>query len=155
MTASPGWRSAQFRVRTRFEATTLSMHGPSPEERERMDYWEQSGAFQAMAQNVVAASLSGIDHIVVRFEDVCRDPLTQFQRIFDYCELGLGARLRGEIERSSQVRDAYAPGRYDTVRDSVDVVDRWRRQMKPDAIDAVRRGYFACRPRFYDEPADW
>ena len=80
---------------------------------------------------------------------------TIFERIFRHCNLELSHRLQREIEDSTHGRSAYAPGGYDTVRDSADMARRWRREMTSAEIDQVRRGYFACRPLFYDQPADW
>lgn len=148
-----GWTADQFVAR--FTSATLTTYGPPPAERQRMSYWEQSGAFQAMVQNVVAASLAGAGCLVVRYEDVCRDPSGELQRIFDYCGLNIGDELRHEIERSSQADDAYAPGRYDTRRNSTEMAGRWRHEMKTEEIEQVRRGYFSCNPLFFTEPGDW
>ena len=92
---------------------------------------------------------------MTRYEDLCRDPLAEFERIFRHCKLELSDRVRGEIEQSSRAKRAYAPGGYDTARDSAETAQRWRREMKAEEIEEVRRGYFACRPLFYTQDADW
>ncbi len=117
--------------------------------------WQQSGAFQAITQNFVAESLSGIDHMVTRYEDLCDEPVVAFGRIFEFCGLPFSAAVREEIERSSQAKACYAPGTYDTARNSLDMKDRWKRDVDPQHIEQVRRGYFAYRPIFYRDESDW
>jgi hypothetical protein len=148
-----GWTSDQFR--TRFLPKTLAafeQEHPLPKE---TNTWEQSGAFQAITQNFVADSLSGIDHVVVRYEDVCNDPVAEFGRIFEFCGLPFSAAVREEIEHSSQARVHYVPGTYDTARNSLEMKDRWKRDVDPEDIEQVRRGYVAYRPIFYREESDW
>ena len=101
------------------------------------------------------AFLANIEHALVRYEDICVDPLKEFARIFDFCRLPLSAPLRAEIARASAESTEYAPGRYDTVRKSSDMKDRWKREVEPEQIELVRRGYFAMQPRLYTEDSDW
>jgi hypothetical protein len=148
-----GWTSDQFR--TRFLPETLAAFEREHALPEPADTWEQSGAFQAIAQNLVADSLSGIDHMVVRYEDICDEPVAAFGRIFEFCGLPFSAGVQKGIERSSRARGRYVPGTYDTARNSRDMKDRWRRDVDPEDIEQVRRGYFAYRPIFYREESDW
>jgi sulfotransferase family protein len=148
-----GWTSDQFR--TRFLPKTLAAFEQEHALPNETNTWEQSGAFQAITQNFVANSLSAIDHLVVRYEDVCDDPVSEFSRIFEFCGLPFSATAREEIERSSQAKIRYMPGTYDTTRNSLAMKDRWKRDVDPQDIERVRRGYFACRPIFYREASDW
>jgi len=148
-----GWTGDQLSGRFRAETlTAFHRQAPLPAENR---YWAQSGAFQAIAQNVVAEGLRDIDHLVVRYEDLCTDPVAEFERIFAYCELAFRPAIRDEVLRSSQADPAYAPGRYDTVRNSRAMATRWKSEVAPNDIADVRRGYFACRPLFYTDAADW
>ena len=150
---SLGWTSDQFR--TRFLPETLAAFEQEHALPEETDTWEQSGAFQAITQNLVSNSLSGIDHLVVRYEDICDEPVVAFGKIFEFCGLPFSAGVREEIERSSQARARYMPGTYDTARNSLDMKDRWRRDIDPQHVEQVRRGYFAYRPIFYRDENDW
>ena len=147
-----GWTKDRMRARFMPDTLTAFGRGRAPAE----DFWEQAGAFQAIAQNLVARSLDGIDHLVARYEDVCADPMSEFGRIFEYCGLPFSGSIRREIERTSRAEPAsYAPGNYDTVRHSVDMADRWRSELDPRNVDRVRQAYFACRPLFYRDDDDW
>jgi Sulfotransferase family len=148
-----GWTSDQFR--TRFLPKTLAGFAREHALPSETSTWEQSGAFQAITQNFVANSLSGIDHVVVRYEDVCRDPVSEFDKIFEFCGLPFSAAVRKEVERSSHARSDYVPGTYDTNRNSLEMRDRWRLEVAPEDVEQVRCGYFAFDPIFYREESDW
>jgi hypothetical protein len=148
-----GWTGDQFR--TRFTAPTLARFLGRSDGLEAAGFWEAGGAFQAMTQNLAMAALSDADHLVVRYEDVCREPLGAFERMFAFCELPFSRDVREAIEGSSRTEAGYAPGSYDTVRDSGRMHDRWRRDVDAERIAEVRRGYFACRPIFYRDRDDW
>jgi hypothetical protein len=117
--------------------------------------WEQGGAFQAAVQNATMAFLRKVDHRVVRYEDLCADPIGEFARIFEYCGLRFSTSVQQEIERSSSSEVDYAPGRYDTVRDSRHMGRRWKVDVDPKHVESVRRGYLGQQPPFYTEAADW
>ncbi|WP_157018451.1 sulfotransferase [Mesorhizobium xinjiangense] len=148
-----GWTGDQFT--TRFTPETLAAFDRVHPLPLQGNFWEQAGAFQAMAQKLVSNQLAGVDHLIVRYEDVCAEPVRQFEKMFEFCGLPFSADTRREIEQSSQAQPDYRPGRYDTRRRSLDMVDRWKGDMAPEDIESVRRNYLAYRPAFYAEPADW
>ncbi len=148
-----GWTSDQFA--TRFMPETLAAFGRERPLPAADNYWEQAGAFQAIAQNVIVNSLEGIDYLVARYEDLCAHPLAEFARIFEFAGMGYSSAVRREVERSSQSDANYAPGAYDTVRNSSEMRHRWKQEVSPADVESVRRGYFACRPVFYRDDADW
>lgn len=150
---SLGWTRDQFR--TRFLPETLAALEPDQGFREEQDFWEQCGAFQALAHNHVIASLRGIRHLAVRYEDVCRNPVDEFKRIFAFCGLPFSDAVRRSIETSSRSKADYLPGTFDTDRNSVDMTDRWRHEVDEQDIERVRRGYFGHRSAFYQDAADW
>lgn len=56
---------------------------------------------------------------------------------------------------STRSETAYAPGRYDTRRDSRSMVDRWREDVEAERIREVRQGYLCNSPPFYRDSGDW
>jgi hypothetical protein len=117
--------------------------------------WTQRGEWQAEVQNLTMSFLRQIDHAVVRYEDLCDDPIGEFGKIFEYCQLEMSPAVRREIERSSSAESDYVPGRYDTVRDSRQMRERWRDEVDPIDIASVRHGYLAKQPYFYTSASDW
>jgi sulfotransferase family protein len=119
-------------------------------------FWEQSGAIQALAQRLTLDTLTGYaDYVVLRYEDLCRDPLTEFKRLFNSCELPFSTGVRERIEASARSDAAYEAGRYDTVRNSREMAGRWRHEVSPENVDLVHRGYSLNRPAFYTGDAEW
>lgn len=120
------------------------------------DFWEQSGALQAIAQHRAMAALGGWpDHTLVRFEELCLDPIRTFTRLLEFCDLPITADLIGEIERTSRASGSYRPGGSDTARDSRAMADRWKHELEPEHIASVRRGYLSNHPPFYADEDDW
>ncbi|MGH9324269.1 MAG: sulfotransferase [Vicinamibacteria bacterium] len=151
---SLGWNGDQFRER--FATSTLS----SLEERFRIpygaDFWEQSGALQAIVQNTTMDTMAApADYTVVRYEDICNDPVGEFSKLFDFCELPFSSKDRQRIEDSTNEKTAYRPGGYDIARNSKEMVDRWRTDVSRENVERVRNGYFANRPLFYTNDTEW
>jgi Sulfotransferase domain len=149
-----GWTgpySAHFRPETLAALSSKAKHTLC----EQASFWEQCGAYQAVVQNLAMEFLATIDHIVLRYEDVCSEPIKEFSRVFDFCKLPFSERIQEKIEYSSRGTTNYKPGTYDTVRNSRDIRERWKRDMESNDIQRVRSGYFACRPAFYREESDW
>jgi hypothetical protein len=147
-----GWTADQFV--TRLSPDTLRQLAPSAAARSGMDFWEQIGSFQAIAQTLIAQALPDEDHMVMHYEDVCRDPQAAFAAMFAFAGLPADGTTAAEITRSSQGRAHYRPGGYDTARNSRTLFARWREEVDPDVIATVRRGYFAGSPRYYTEAGD-
>lgn len=146
---SLGWDGSQL-FRSRFAPATLSALEREFTIPHDAGFWEQSGALQAIVQHRVMRVLGAWpDHTVVRFEDLCRNPVGGFARLFDFCGLPMTPDLEAEIERSSHADGPYRPGGSDTVRDSRAMAGRWKQEVDADSIAAVRRGYEANRPLFY------
>ena len=152
---SLGW-DGERQFGNRFTPQTLSMLERDFAVPRDAGFWEKSGALQAIVQHrAMAALASWPDHRVVRYEDLCRDPVGTFAGLFEFCGLPLSERLRQEIERTTSAGGSYRPGGSDTARDSRAMIDRWKQEVEGESIAAVRRGYFANRPLFYQEEADW
>lgn len=150
-----GW-SGTRKFHSRFTPATLARL----EQRFQLPYdgssWEQSGALQAIAQHLTLASLAAAaEHTVVRYEDLCADPMAEFARLFEFCELPFSATVRDAIARSTRSDGPYRPGGSDIARDTREMIDRWRHEVEPAHIAEVRRGYLANQPTFYRDDADW
>lgn len=73
---------------------------------------------------------------VVRYEDLCADPLAETQRLFEWCGLEMTAQTRGFIGASTSVHR----GRYYSVyKDPRQAAGAWRRELAEETRDAVRR----------------
>lgn len=137
-----GWVGNQFRARfTRRSRSDLEKRFSVPYE---AGFWEQIGALQAIIQHRVMEALSAQpDHMVVRYEDICREPAKEFSKLFDFCELPMSSDLQRTIGNSSY------SGK------SATISRRWRSDVGAEDAEHVRKGYFANRPLFYSGALDW
>lgn len=120
------------------------------------DFWEQSGALQAIVQNLVIDTLPlASDFMIVKYEDLCTSPLEQFAKLFDFCELELTAEDTAAIESSTRNRETYKAGTAGITRDSLAMVDLWRSSVAEENISLARQGYFANHPHLYRHDRWW
>jgi sulfur transfer complex TusBCD TusB component (DsrH family) len=146
-----GWTEDQ--VRPRFSEQTFSNLQSRFHIHDSSDFWEQSGALQAIVQNIVMDTLRmASESMVVRYEDLCASPLQQFTRLFEFSELELTREVIDRIRHTTRPQGSYSPGKGGVVRDSEKMIDRWR-SVPEKNIELLARGYFANDPRYYLE--DW
>lgn len=100
--------------------------------------WARLGALQALALNDAYAAMPeaerlGIDLHVIRYEDLCSDPVTAFRSLFDLA----GVRWSDAVASSLRAQPA----------------DAWRTSLDPADLAEVRRGYELFDPPLYRD--DW
>lgn len=79
---------------------------------------------------------------VVRHEDLSRDPIREFQRLYEALELAFGPRARREVERTTSDRNPSEtePERPDSIElDSRANLEAWKRRLTPDEVERVQR----------------
>jgi hypothetical protein len=93
--------------------------------------------------------------ILVRHEDLSRDPLPGFERLFERLGLRFTDRARREIERSSAATNPpEAASRHDVRVDSRANLAGWKSRLSPEEVERVREGTRDVWPRFYADE-DW
>ena len=116
--------------------------------------WEACGYRQAHVQGEALRALRGYpDHRVVRYEDLCLDPLEEFQSLFAFAGLRWGAEARRAVEARRAGGDRAAT--FDTHRDSRQMADSWRGALSAAETEDLRRGYQRVRLPWYRAPEDW
>jgi len=149
-----GWTGEQFRNRfCKNKLTRLKKRFSIPI---NADFWEQSGALQAIIQNLTMEILQSVkDKIVIHYEDVCGAPYKMFKEIFNFCDMKYTDEIQKKIEDSTISKSTYIPGRYDTKRNSMTMPKIWRAELKKEVIDSVRKGYLTNQPIFYKGDENW
>jgi Sulfotransferase family len=95
------------------------------------------------------------DWLFVRHEDVARDPVQQFERLFAALGLTFTDRARRRIaEHSDPGNPSEATDAGVTKRDSRSSIHTWKRRLTEGEVERVRIGVGAMADDFYDE-ADW
>jgi hypothetical protein len=88
--------------------------------------------------------------LVVRHEDLSREPLAGFERLYGALGLEWTPQARAEVERSSSVANPpEARSKHDVRVASAENVDRWRARLTPPELELVRERTRDVWPRFY------
>ena len=91
--------------------------------------------------------------LYVRQEDLARDPIAGFGRVYAALGLAMGPRLRGRIAAHSRA-DGGPDKRMGIRRDSQEAAASWRRRLTEEEVAAVRRGVGGISAEFYSD-AEW
>lgn len=143
-----GWAEPKFN-QDRFSKETLS--SINTDKIQLSDFWQEMGAYQAVLHNLTMKGLDGQEHRVVRYEDLCTQPVHEFHTLYRYTNLDWNDEIREEIISHSRGRKEYPIGEYGVFRDSTEMIDKWRTSMSKEEIDSVQEGYFSQNPPFYVE----
>ena len=123
---------------------------------EQGSFWEQMGSLQAIAQNETLETLSKYsDHTVIQYENFCVQPLQQFRKLFEFCELPFSNELAEHIENSTSSSEKYVTGEYSLARDSKNMLDRWKFEVSKEHISQLRKSYLANTPKYYADNSQW
>jgi hypothetical protein len=116
--------------------------------------WEEMGARQgAMLRAALDVLEDYGDYRVVRYEDLCLDPLARFRDLFAFAELAWGDDIVAHIQNETSGGDRADP--YSTSRLSRSMPRAWSRAIAPDALEQLRKGYAARRVPWYEAEEDW
>ncbi|MCP4269411.1 MAG: sulfotransferase domain-containing protein [Candidatus Brocadiaceae bacterium] len=149
-----GWTGEQFK--SRFSRQSLMSLEQKFSINYNGDFWEQSGALQAIIQNIVMDVLrSSPNFLAIEYEQICTSPLESFTKLFEFCELNLGDEVKEIIKKTSSATADYSIGKYDTFRNSKEMINKWRGVVKREDVEKIRKGYFANKPHFYYNEEDW
>lgn len=119
-------------------------------------FWAAHGAFQGMATHMALNALRDYpDHKLIRYEDLCQEPITMFKDLFGYA----GFEWDAEIERLIVARSSGAASQtqhaYSTARDSRQMTAAWKRKVSAADLRELVHGYRAFDLPFYTSPEEW
>jgi hypothetical protein len=86
------------------------------------------------------------------YEELIRDPIGYFRKIFDNFNLSLTDKVQKYINMSTNEQK---PGIYSTFRIAKNQIDKWKREMTPDEIEQVRNFVEPFNLPFYSLESDW
>lgn len=87
------------------------------------------------------------DFLVVEYEDVTIDPITEFNKICHYCNISFDGYIQKHISSSTSVSTHDDP--YNTSRDSKIMKDIWKKRLKEEDVEALMEGFRSENTRFY------
>ena len=117
--------------------------------------WEQYGALQGAALNIASMALQEYpNHKIVLYEDLCLDPISNFQHLFSFAGLQWDKNVERKTARKSysspQNNDPYSTARY-----SAQMYQSWKQKIAPETLDAIKAGFFSFSIPFYTKNSNW
>ncbi|MGC9453967.1 MAG: sulfotransferase [Phycisphaerae bacterium] len=95
------------------------------------------------------------DWVFVRHEDLSRDPVEQYRRLYDLLDLDFAPRVRRTIRAHSMASEGgKQPGTMSISRDSRANIWSWRKRLSEHEVNRVREGTRDISPMFYGD-GDW
>lgn len=118
-----------------------------------LDFWEQQGAFQGAALQTAQRALEGwADSRIIRYEELCADPMKTFRELYAFAGLHWDARVAQAVAESSQGGER---SRAHKSRESRKMIDAWKAEVPDAAVDRLHRAYGAFGLPWYQTPGDW
>lgn len=132
-------------------ATSMQQMGWTLDGREASeDEWRRFGARIAGEMQQMLEQVAGHSCVrILRYEDVCEDPLTSFKALYNELGLEWGEESERWIQGSTQTT---AGGSYSTQRDSAKNAWKWRKKVTDAQYRALMEGYGSVTlPPWYTE----
>lgn len=85
----------------------------------------------------------------VRHEDLSKDPVAEFSRLFQFLEIDFSDKLKSKIIRTT---DGSTINRHS--RNSLQNLETWKTRLTGDEMERIKAGTSELYPAFYDE-RDW
>jgi hypothetical protein len=152
--AAQGWRVGQEGFAHRFRSDRFASGEIAPE-RHAGSMWREIGAVQALVLKLTLQRLQGeADWLVVRYEDLCDDPIASFRQLYDFADLKWSDKVEERIQRETGAANHDRSLAYDTTRNSQLIARAWKSDLAPDEIAELRDAYLFYEPCYY-RPEDW
>jgi len=123
--------------------------------REEHDILDQAALLWRLIHSTIADyRVQHPEWLVVRHEDLSRDPIQGFGAVFEALDLSYTEDVKDAIRRStsrSNPVDREVNGRQFLTRDSRANVDNWRRRLTPTEVERVRARVADVSPLFYGD----
>ena len=123
--------------------------------REEHDILDQAALLWRLIHSTIADyRVQHPEWVVVRHEDLSRDPIQGFGAVFEALDLSYTEDVKDAIRRStsrSNPVDREVNGRQFLTRDSRANVDNWRRRLTPTEVERVRARVADVSPLFYGD----
>jgi hypothetical protein len=118
-------------------------------------WWSSEASRQARALAPCLERLSGReDARVVRYEDLCLDPIGGFRELYAFARLPWTEEVAAEVRAGTRSDQPYEAGGFDLRRDSLRMVDRWKQELSAEERWSMAEAWRAHGLPLYEE-GDW
>lgn len=144
------WHGSQFEPR--ISRTTLRKKIPHYDKFTH-SFWAEHGALQAfLLQEALKFADEYADMRLVKYKDICADPLTLFRDLYSFAQL----EWNDTVERKIQNHLHSEPNNTDpfsTYRDTAQEAKKWKKQVPAEKIAEVKDAWLSFDLPFYQN--DW
>jgi hypothetical protein len=132
-----GWQGPQFAAS--FSRETLEREVPQYGEFD--SFWSESAAFQAFIHRWVLDRVAKSESFrLVRYEDLCADPIAGFRALYDFGGLQWDSAVEARIGQGTP-RGAVDESPYSTKRNSTYEANKWRSDLSAEQRVEIERGW--------------
>lgn len=113
--------------------------------------WRELGAVQGLVHKAALAALrqAPAAMMIVRYEELCLDPIVGFRRLFDFAGLHWSPAIERTIGRESYAEAHDRNDAYAIVRNSRLLAQAWRRELGAFELAELQQGYLSIGVPFY------
>lgn len=124
----------------------------------KLGWWKEIGEAEGTKLSArLHASLDVLkgydDSIVVRYEELCAEPLKVFRSLFNFACLKWDKKIEKFIQDKTSARNREQLD--STSRDSLRMIEAWKGQVSKQEIEKLRKGYGAFSLPCYQSPEEW
>jgi hypothetical protein len=113
-------------------------------------FWVEFGAMQSIVLRFSLEALSNYpDHIIVKYEDLCSNPVMAYRELYDFASLEWDDGIEEQILAYSATRGIQKTGEYGVFRNSQIMVDKWKTELPERAVKEIKEAYMVFNPPFY------
>ncbi len=118
------------------------------------DFWERQGAMQGAVLRFAFDKLRIYqDCRIIRYEDLCSEPMKVFQGLFDFTCLSWNEEIKQLIVKRSAGGDQNQP--YSTSRNSGSMINSWREKLSNKELNRLKDSYCVFDLPWYRSSCDW
>lgn len=154
---SLGWREIE-RQTAKIPAALLDALGGDARAaaRSASGFWAHHAVLQAVAMRLgIDALASDPDHRIVRYEDICTEPESEFRQLFEFAGLQWDGAVAGRVHQHSSPLSNAGTRAFGTSRNSASMPDSWRQNVTAADLQQMADVYRRFALPYYDSDADW
>jgi hypothetical protein len=142
-----GWMGRQFEERL----TPSTLHSLDFKYQSyTRSFWAEFGALQAYTLRLTLNTLAGYDdHMIIKYEDLCMDPLQRFRDLYKFADLHWESRVEDQIIARSEDVHPHPTGKGGSFRLSRKMMYKWKDEMDANSLKELKEAYLSFDPVYY------
>lgn len=127
-------------------------------EKYKKSFWAEHGALQSVVHRYALSVLQNqneSDYLVVKYEDLCANPVECYQELYNFANLEWHPRIAKFAEAKSNSSQIHLTGQNGVERYSQLMIDKWQSEIPTEEVQMLKEAYLSLVPPFYNREEDW